>query len=225
VNTRPSARRKQLEQAARPFARQIRDVLNATVCTSATVSAAVTWGGELGQDVVIVGTKMGRGLIARPVPLCIDQKKPKCWFEAQFRCDVDDRGYLRVLVSYFAIYAHDGLMPLCHYDYERNKEGYPAAHVQIEGHSAALGELPGDRDAGDLGRLHFPVGGRRYRPTVEDMVEFVVTEGFARGRDGWEQVVKANRDSFHEIQLRAAVRRHPGIARAVLTEIDTAADA
>jgi hypothetical protein len=157
--------------------------------------------------------------VATPVALSIDRKKPKSWLEAQYRCDLDDRGFLRVLSSYFAIYAPDGETPLCHYDYERNKEGYPAAHVQIEGECAALGALPGPRTAGELAKLHFPVGGRRYRPTMEDMIEFVVTEGFADGRPAWRTVVDEHRERFREIQLRAAVRRLPDVAVEVLREM------
>lgn len=204
---------------ARAFAQEVQEVLNKTVCNGAVVRAVVSWDKSLGQSIVIVGTNLD-GLIAQPVALCIDQKKPSSWLEAQFRCDLDDRGrFLMFLSSYFGIYAPDGVAQLCHYDYERNKEGYPAAHVQIDGHCPTLGALPGRRTADELGKLHFPVGGRRYRPTIEDMIEFVIFEGFAGGRTGWEQVIAEHRQTFHQNQLRAAVRRHPEIAQEVLDDM------
>jgi hypothetical protein len=207
-----------LKEHARKFAKAARDLLNKTVCNGAVVDSVVSWDPDLRQDVVIVGTKLD-GLVASPVPLCIDRKKPTCWLEAQFRCDLDDRRrFLMVLSSYFGIYAPDGKTQLCHYDYERTKEGYPAAHLQIEGNCTALGTLPGRRKAAELGKLHFPVGGRRYRPTLEDMVEFVISEGFATGRPGYQRRIDKQRADFHEVQLRAAIRRLPEVAIEVLRD-------
>lgn len=210
-----SADRRKLIGPAREFANDVQDVLNKTVCNGAVMGAVVSWDSELEQNLVIVGTNL-EGLVASPVALCIDRKKTRCWLDAQYRCDIDDRGYLRVLSSYFGIYAPDGETQLCYYDYERTKEGYPAAHVQVIGECPALGDLPGRRSAKELAKLHFPVGGRRYRPTIEDMVEFVITEGFADGRKDWRKTVDDHRDKFHEIQLRAAVRRKPDVALEVL---------
>jgi hypothetical protein len=121
--------------------------------------------------------------------------------------------------SYIGIYARDGVTQLCHYDYERTKEGYPAAHVQIKGDSAALGMLPGRRTAAELDKLHFPVGGRRYRPILEDMVEFVISEGYADGRRNHQRIIDKHRKEYHEIQLRAAVRRLPDVAIEVLRDM------
>lgn len=108
---------------------------------------------------------------------------------------------------------------LCHYDYERDKEGYPAAHLQVVGTCPALDQLPCDRTSEELTKLHFPVGGRRYRPTIEDMIEFIVTEDFAEAREGWQDVVDEHRDGFRRIQLRAAVRRQPDEALDVLQDM------
>jgi hypothetical protein len=75
---------------------------------------------------------------------------------------------LQVGAGYVGIYAHDSDRTLlCHVDYERNKKhGYPEAHLQVEGDSAALSAwrlTDGTKDRA-LRDLHFPVGGRRYRP-------------------------------------------------------------
>lgn len=63
-----------------------------------------------------------------------------------------------------------------------------------------------------LERFHFPVGGKRYRPTVEDMVEFVVIERFAKPRPGWQAVVRQHRDDWARVQLKSVVRRDPETA-------------
>ena len=165
-----------LKEHARKFAKEARVLLNKTVCNGADVGSVVSWDPDLEQDIVNVGTKLD-GLIASPVPAVASTGRSRhvgsrrssgaTWMIA--------RRFLMVLSSYFAaILPHRaGRRGLCHYDYERTKEGYPAAHLQIKGDCAALGALPGRRKATELGKLHFPVGGRRYRPTLEDMVEFV----------------------------------------------------
>ena len=68
---------------------------------------------------------------------------------------------------------------LLHYDYQREKEdGYPEAHLQICATSESWEEA-GMRHDGDtrlLSKLHLPVGGRRFRPTLEDILEFLIVE-------------------------------------------------
>jgi hypothetical protein len=67
--------------------------------------------------------------------------------------------------------------------------------------------------------LHLPVGGRRFRPSLEDVIEFLIVERIASPRDGWEAALNASRDAFLERQLRAAVRRKPESAVAQLEEM------
>jgi hypothetical protein len=131
--------------------------------------------------------------------------------EISYRLCMDpEREYLTVVSSYVGIYANDdGRSLLCHLDYERDKpHGYPEAHLQVEGESAALRSwwLVGGR-ARALRDLHFPLGGRRYRPALEDVVKFLIAEKLADPRPGWETTVNARRDEFRRLQLRAAIRR------------------
>ena len=65
------------------------------------------------------------------------------------------------------------------FDYERGKSGYPEAHLQVYGESAALAAWKGTPKSRQLARLHFPVRGRRYRPTLEDVVEFLIAKELA----------------------------------------------
>ncbi len=111
----------------------------------------------------------------------------------------------------WSIYADDGDRSLlCHMDYERNKtHGYPEAHLQVEGASDALGpwRMADRTRARALRDLHFPVGGRRYRPALEDVIEFLVVEKLATPRDGWQKLLNESRGEFRRRQLRAAIRR------------------
>lgn len=135
--------------------------------------------------------------------------------------------YLTVVKSQYGLYVEDGLEGMVvHWDYEREpNHDYPAAHVQVNGECPHFDELTGrSRNAGrecpqrPLRDLHFPVGGRRFRPTLEDVVEFLIAEGIVDCRPGALEVVQQHREMWEDRQLRAAVRRHPEIAMRQLRE-------
>ncbi|MGH9280666.1 MAG: hypothetical protein ACRD12_21560 [Acidimicrobiales bacterium] len=112
--------------------------------------------------------------------------------------------------------------PFCRYDYEREKaDGYPEAHLHVYGDTDAIDRCSRSPTSKRLGDLHFPVGGRRFRPALEDLIAFLVREGMAMGKPGWEVVVESHRQRFHRIQLKAAVRRDPDTARSMLADMES----
>lgn len=73
---------------------------------------------------------------------------------------------------------------------------------------AAAGVRPKPLEA-----VHFPNGGKRFRPSVEDFIEFLAQEGLVRDlHDGWKDVLDASRGEWMHRQTRAATRRHPEAA-------------
>jgi len=66
--------------------------------------------------------------------------------------------------------------------------------------------------------LHLPVGGRRFRPTLEDLIEFLITERLVKGKQGWQQALGASRNQFSVKQMRALIRRFPTDAEAAVRE-------
>ena len=60
-----------------------------------------------------------------------------------------------------------------------------------------------------LGALHFPVGGKRFRPCLEDVIEFLAVERIVQKKDGYEKLLEAGRERFRRNQLMAAMRRDP----------------
>ena len=138
----------------------------------------------------------------------------------------DEHTYLADQRSAFGLYAgpemNDSQMVL-RYDYDleiRNNEEdepYPIAHVHVAGDLNCLRELPGPPD--ELSKLHIPVGGKRYRPSLEDVIEFAVVEGFAGPRDGWRVALEEHRETWRSRQLGAAVRRDPATAAIQLTQL------
>ena len=157
------------------------------------------------------------------IPLAFGGKTARLYLGLIYRMAADEHGrypMFRSSVMYLSP-DRDGTGTLLHYDYERNKaDDYPEAHLQVcatsEDWEQAMQCFGPKRRP--LKKLHLPVGGRRFRPSVEDLIEFLVTEQLADGRPGWKTHVDQGRRRFEERQLRAAVRRNPTIALAILRE-------
>src|SRR5262249_25318028 len=83
---------------------------------------------------------------------------------------------------------------LFRYDYDleirNNGDGFafPVAHVHVGGAHAGLESL--GRSPDDLRKLHMPVGGKRFRPCLEDVIEFAIVEGLAAPRDHWQAALE-----------------------------------
>jgi hypothetical protein len=80
----------------------------------------------------------------------------------------------------------------CRYDFERDKgDGFPESHLHVYGETTAIRAAAVETAAADkqLGDLHFPLGGRRFRPSLEDLIEFLIVEGFASAKPGHEDVL------------------------------------
>jgi hypothetical protein len=200
-----------LQRRARDFALKVQSLLNTTVCDGVMIAAVVAK-----PDRVHVGCGLAPDVLVPPTPfpVRVGRRKPSCWLDVSYRLCLDRAGYLMVMSSYFGVYANAvGSMCLCHFDYERDKPGYPEAHLQVHGESAALTAMRPDRDQRRLERLHFPSGGRRYRVILEDVIEFLVAEGFASPRRRWAEAIARERAEYEQIQLRAAVRADPETAR------------
>ncbi|MFD6524672.1 hypothetical protein [Isoptericola sp. NPDC060185] len=117
--------------------------------------------------------------------------------------------------------------PLVRYDFVEDPIGdVPAAHVQFHAPHPELEQAMTRADAGtrrgkqrkkrvDSGKspeaseLHFPVGGRRFRPCLEDVLEVLIVEFGIRCVDGWRDALADSRERYRSIQLRAAVHDSP----------------
>lgn len=156
------------------------------------------------------------------IPLGI-RKQARLYLWMLFKLEPDKQGkYLQVNSSVMLLSLdQEGHRELLHYDYERDKpDGYPEAHLQVCATSDAWKQLTQNlgRKGRPLEKLHLPVGGRRYRPTVEDLIEFLVTERLVEARSSWRQLVEDGRTRFQERQLRAAIRRRPDVALDILRD-------
>ena len=200
-------------------------LLNGTITKGIRVSAVLLEDGRC-----LVGYKVSKNnFITAPIPVTTGKADPRCYLDLMHTLFLTDRLDLAVATSRYALYLNaDDEEPLFHYDYERNKEDYPVAHFHIAVESEPWEEFfeRSDRTSHmQVESLHLPVGGKRYRPSLEDLVEFLVLEEFAKPHGGyedntWKAVVAQHREEFHRLQLAAAIYRDPETTRATLDHYD-----
>lgn len=205
---------------ARTFAAEVSELLNGTVTNGAKVSAVLTSDGS--RCIVAKGVTKNR-LTPQAIPLTLG-KRPRVSLRVAHVLRLDDDGlYLTAAKSDYTVLLDEaGTEMVFHYDYDRSpSNGYPPAHFQVAGESASfrsLCEQTGQQK--ELKDLHFPVGGKRFRPSLEDIVEFLVVEGFVDTRDDWRAVLEDSRTRWYRTQLRAAVRRDEEAVRQFLRELE-----
>lgn len=140
--------------------------------------------------------------------------------------------HLRVVMSKFDVTPFGGTEPIFRYEYERGMETgrLPAAHVQFHGRHKQL-----ERSMTAAGRarsrstsrkssrpnladLHFPLGGTRFRPCFEDVLEMLIKEFRVDvpDRKAALQALGEARSTWRQRQLRAAVRDDMESAATVL---------
>jgi hypothetical protein len=209
-----------LDKAAGEFADELSTLLNRTVCTGIRLKAVITR-----PERVVIGHKIDKHDLDSTVgiPITLGAKPPTGYLSLSFRLTADvDRRYLMVESSFMGLFVDAQLEePVLHYDYERDKgDGYPEAHLQVcassEPWDALCAATRGDERP--LARLHLPVGGRRFRPTLEDLIDFLLAEQIADAHTTAVSAVEEGRERFRKLQLRAAVRRDPETALAVLRD-------
>lgn len=151
-----------------------------------------------------------------PVRLFI-RGEPLATLKVHLYCRLDSRGqWLAIEESGFGVWATVDRTPILRYDYLRDPDGsIPGAHLQVHAHRGALSHLLSrsshDRPH-DMSALHMPVGGSRFRPCLEDVVEFLITELRVDACDGWRAAVEAGRERWRRTQLNAVVRDLPEVA-------------
>gem|GEM_PF-766457 len=202
---------KALIEQSRQFAENLRILLNNTVCDSATIAARIA----PDQHHAIVGTQL-TGITAQPVRMRSAAASP-IWLDVMCRLNLDeDEGtFLTIQASVCSLLVGDEKIELLHYDYERNKARYTEAHIQVNArHEAFERHLAETRKKGinGLNKIHLPVGGRRFRPALEDLLECLIVEDLVAPKNDWETTLNQSRDRYRRKQAAAVVRRDPTCA-------------
>lgn len=115
--------------------------------------------------------------------------------------------------------------PLWHYDYVRDmkKAGSAIAHLNVYAHRneivGAMALSGNSHKKLNLQTLHFPFGGPRFRPTIEDVFEMLITEFGIDKAHGALAKLRASRAKYFERQLESAVFDSPDVAASALREL------
>jgi len=143
-------------------------------------------------------------------------------------CRMDSVGrYMAVEESAFALLAALDRTPVLRVHYYRSPRGKPSAHLHVHGHRGALSHLlsrAGHDTPHDISSLHIPVGGSRFRPCLEDFLQFLVQECRFDSVPGWQQAVEDGRERWRCLQVAAIVRDVPEEAARVLRELGYAVE-
>lgn len=167
---------------------------------------------------------------------CLDlhlPESPKRIGRLQFRYEMTldhQHEYLKVVLSSFTIRAEADGTALIRLDYEPiNMQGTraPVSHWQIQAHHNALAnwltlahatQNRSGNQSGRVDKIHLPVGGERFRPCMEDLLQLLVTDLGVAAKSGHMRAIKEGRARWRELQLRSAVRDNPAIAAEVLAD-------
>lgn len=141
-------------------------------------------------------------------------------FSVIYKLCTDSFGaHLAVEHSSFVLKAKLDRTPIIRWDYDREARSKPSSHVQMTAHRGALSHLLSRLEHAtphSIESLHMPMGGDRFRPCLEDIVEFLIRDcGFKGGAD-WRDTLRSGRAKWRRIQTRAVVRDAPAEAAAQL---------
>lgn len=148
-------------------------------------------------------------------------------------------GFLKVISSRFLIRAEGESAPVASFDFDEGySESLPAAHINLHTESHAVQralELAGNRGRparrrkkghgvgghGKAGDLHYPVGGVRFRPCLEDVLQMLLIElDLDRVDTNWRSALKAGRRTWRDRQLASAIMDNPAVAVTVLERLN-----
>ncbi len=169
-----------------------------------------------------------------------DGNGPLLRLTAEYHCIWDgDQEFLAIEKSKVAVFvADDGHQPLFRYEFERSSyPRIPSAHIQFHGAHAELERVMHEcgestprarnrkngKSKASLSELHFPVGGPRFRPVLEDVLHMLIEElgiqpQAGSVREAYRHLADA-REQWRRMQVATCVRDAPSEAVEVLRKL------
>lgn len=217
------------------FAQRIEDLLSSTVQTEDPGYIFIDdprWSLQRGgQTAYVIAQRDPVG-----VPL-LSGGKEILRLRCNFQCSCKGEGsWLQVDQSTIMLTCAPEYAPLMHYDYIRSDtHDTPAAHINIHGSNDSASRLMLSCGSGKRGKsrrdkfvkkgvfptfstLHFPVGGERLRPGLEDVLQMAIYEFAVDVKEGWLDAINESRSEYRRRQIAALVREFPDIAYQTLCE-------
>jgi hypothetical protein len=133
--------------------------------------------------------------------------------------------YLKTLRMDLAVHSTLDRTPLARLEFRSDMTSDPIAHWQVHAERGSLSHLLARAHAirpkivkkpHDMSSLHFPVGGERFRPCLEDFLHFLVHECGVDAVEGWENAIAEGRERWRRRQLRTLARDAQDEVAAVL---------
>jgi hypothetical protein len=206
VTTRGPA--KWLDAEARKFGDDIGDLL------------ARTLPGAPGMHVDVVREKLlinpigqyvdDKGKEHGGIPLRVNGGVELAWLRVSYICRPDSQHkHLAVAGSRFWVVSYRDRSPLIRFEYLYSARTDPCSHIQVHAERGAFSHLlsrTGHKQAHELSKLHLPTGGARFRPGLEDVLQFLIADCRFKPVKGWKDAVEEHRARWRAIQTRAVTR-------------------
>ena len=145
------------------------------------------------------------------------------WLRFNYFCRMDATNqYLAIDKSKVWIVAAVDSTPIFRFEFLYEADWVPQSHIQVHGHRGALSHLlskAGHPAPHDMAALHLPTGGARFRPNLEDVIQFLITDCRFDHHESWRQAVERERAGSRVIQTRAVVRAMADVAAEQLLDM------
>ena len=158
---------------------------------------------------------------------CDDPDTPVLFLRVLYSVEMDTSdAFLQVVTSTIGLWidvtaGQKHPRPFVRVEYDRRRRTAPA-HVHLHANSPELAWVygSGGRPAPDLHALHFPVGGRRFRPTLEEFLIFLNDEDlYIDWKQGWKPILEQSLRQWELLQARSTARNHPEEAAHILENL------
>lgn len=218
-----------VEQKADDFTRDLQDTLTRVLGADAASQVVATLNLDGDKPRMHVRSDNAIPLLARKSEATV------LLLEFEFWCaDSSSSDYLTVQRSEVSVYPPSKPGPLFRLDADTRANAVPAAHWNVYAKRDDIvramlisGRYSGKKHAKSLrkspssapGRLHFPVGGWRFRPCLEDVLEMLIAEFDLKREPSAMDVLSEKRGVWRSYQLAAAVWDNTEVAADALREV------
>lgn len=164
-------------------------------------------------------TPEGQSLKRGGIPL-LAQGKRLAWLRVDFLCRLDATAkFLAVDQSKIWIVAEVDATPIFRFEYLYDANWVPHSQIQVHGERGALAHLlsqTGHSRPHSMSALHLPTGGSRFRPNLEDVIQFLLDDCGFDSLPSWRLAVDRERAEWRRLQTRTVCRALPDEAAAQL---------
>lgn len=220
-----------LEDLARKFADEVNELISGVIPNApefkAVLKSESPSNGEPGRVWIVSVTGARENLI----PLTI-KGEHRLDLRVIFHCTWDSVGsFLAIERSSFEVNVAGDNNPLFRYEYLRRSNSVPAAHLHVHAERDEMTDVMAigqerrpkrrrkNKNVLQLADLHFPLGGSRFRPCIEDVLQMLIREFAVDTLYDWEDVIRKKREKWRRRQISAAVRDAPEEAAEALREL------